>query len=339
MKMQPYILRGLAASLEAFNRLSGSKLLLAEAPFLGPRMTSSATVEARSEFTLLPHQNVRGLRIVNGTWVGLHHFLREVGEGIRIDDCDVDGALKWLSRSYRMRHCEVAFSSFRNVRDEHGIYWDVAGGGGDSTLPGLVLTNLYLEDIASQGIQLVQRSRTQGFDLSGDMVPGGVVLIRDCLLRNCEFGWEEPGSNARPSFAVSVFGREIISKDEPVHTERVESAENELRVRRVMVDATMQATPHKDGATCHGAFYVGPRPKATLDGCIALMGITDRPVVKVEGVADLTIANGFFHADGGQPTVYLEGCAKVRITNCRGNLRVYDGKSLVGDIQGGYSKG
>jgi len=339
MTMRSYALDGVRASVEAFNAVSGQKLRVEDSPFVGPRSAPLKTIDIGSEYPINSNQNVVGLELINGTFVGMHHY-GPAGpcDSVHVRDVEFRNHKKWASRSYRMRGGNrIEFTAFRDVIDEHGIYWNLAGGNkkGEASF---TLTSCYFENISSQAVQLVQRDHEQGFDFVADCVPGGPVFFSDSLLRNVGSGW---GDLNRASYAISAFGRELQNIDGTA-TLSTASIEQAIYIRRVMIDNTMQVLPHKDGATSHGALYIGPRPKATVTGFVALMGKTDRPVARFEGIDDVHLDGCYLHAQGGQAWIEFENCRQITVTNCKGNveihLRTAQGSASVGTITQGFTQ-
>jgi hypothetical protein len=109
-----------------------------------------------------------------------------------------------------------------------------------------------------------------------------------------------------------------------------------------MLDNSMQVVAHKDGATSHGAIYVGPRPHSTVKESVVLMGKTDRPVARFEGIEDILIEGCYFHAEGGQARIEFEQCDKINVRGCHGNVDIHlktaVGSVKVGTIEGGFSQ-
>ena len=338
MVMRPHILAAVADSIANYNRIAGGSLRVVDAPFVGPRMAAQKTVEMGSEFKLRSGQNVVEIDIVNGTWVGMHHYGPDGAcDDVHVRDVELITHMKWASRSYRMRSGnKIEYSSIREVLDEHGVYWNLAGGfiKGENAL---VISHTFFENIGSQAVQLVQRTHEQGFDFSADAIKAAPVIISDSLMRNVGSGW---GGNNRASYAISAFGRQVQTPDGKT-TLSTDSIEQDFYIRRVMLDNSMQTQPlGKNGATSHGALYVGPRPRAFIDGLIALMGKTDRPVARFEGVEDVHMDGCFIHAEGGQAKIEFENCGRIHVQGCHGNVDLYLKNSVgsvkVGTIETGF---
>lgn len=338
-KPRPHILSAVEDSIANYNRISGGHVRLVDSPFVGPRMAAQKTIDIGSEFKLHSQQTVSEFDFINGTWVGLHHYGPEGPcDSVHLRDLEVRTSKKWASRSYRMRTGNrVEYCSFVDVLDEHAIYWNLAGGvvKGENAL---VIANCFFENIGSQAVQLVQRDHEQGFDFTADSIPGAPVYFSDSVLRNVGDGW---GDLNRASYAISVFGREKQSADGH-STLAVTSIEQDFHLRRVMLDNSMQVVGHKDGATSHGAIYVGPRPTSSVKECVVLMGKTDRPVARFEGVDDVTIQGSYFHAEGGQARIEFENCGKINVQGCHGNVDIYlktsVGSVKVSTIETGFSQ-
>lgn len=276
-----------------------------------------AQVAAKGEYCVGPdNDDVRLLQIHDGTWVGMHQSSQaQPLDGLRVADCDLQSHQKWASRSYNMRARNAFYRcSFRDVYNEHGIYWNLHGYDGSDVpldVATLILRRCLFENIGSQAVQTVMLGRDAEYsDPTRGISPGGPIFMRGVLARNV--GYNRSG-NARASFAFSFF-----------------RSHNSVDLAGIFLDNSGQATSR-------GALLCEARAGSlALSHSIFLTGVLQQPMFKVEGVEDsVEVTDCMFHATGGQAVVDIRNCGSVRVANCGGNVRLRVDGLDVGPIEKG----
>ncbi len=273
----------------------------------------------------------------NYTGIGLGGGYSPHKDDTLVEDCLISHTKKWGMRNYSMRRGNVVRRvTFRDCQDEHAIYLNPAGFGADfwTNAPNpfipehcVLIDHCLFDDIHSQAIQFRQPEGKPEKTAGGadDWTPGGALIVRDCLARNIS----QVGVGGRPSFAFSF-----------------QRSRNPVLLERVTLDNSMQEQSR--GAVLVEGYEepegaVGHYPReAILRDCSFTLGHAQQSVGKFTDLASLTIENCHFEATGGNTWLSIEGCEKVVVKDCTGNVRIHvtDGASeWDGPIEGGYDHG
>lgn len=236
-------------------------------------------------------------------------------DGFSMEDCLADGQpdegpkskmQNWFARLFNVTNATFRRCIFRRVNREHPLYLNAYGS--------MLFEDLFFEDNGSQGLQLAFRF-AETFDPNLAKTPGLQVFRR---LRFERCGLKR---GRRPAFALSIHAAQ--------GTPRIEAAV-------LMEDLSFW---HRDGFAC---LLVERRPSLVvreLDihyGSTAGSGKPRGEVVLIRDVDDVLFESSNVHVEKGPGAVKFEGCKRVTLRGCTGNVPVFvDGKNLgpIGSLE------
>lgn len=289
-------------------------------PLYGADESVDFTYYPNGDWDLMSGNRLKDCHFDNSRGVGVSHYGKEgICRNVVIENCLLTNAWRWLFRSYRMQQ-DIALKNctFRDVDEEHGIYWNMAGLGTDFSgnhedVIAFQLNNCLFENIGSQAIQIVYRG-PETEDPEEDGTRGGMILCEDVLVRNTGLP-----RGTRASFAYSFKG-----------------SNNPVTLRRCILDNTMHT--HRS----RGCVLVQNPDNVVIEDCSFQAVATEQPVGKFDDCESVTITNTHFESlpidDGydGQNWLQFTNCKKISISGCTGKTEIIVNGEKVGPVSDGY---